>query len=48
MSLLFEHIQKEIINTGMYSSEQVSEMTYPETLAAYYSTPYFTKTKTNI
>lgn len=44
MSRLFSHIQNEIIETGLYTPEQVSAMSYPETLAAYYITPYYHKT----
>jgi|TARA_B110000037_G_scaffold215137_1_gene272094 hypothetical protein len=44
MSRLFSHIQKEIIETGQYTPDQVLEMSYPETLAAYYYTPFYKKT----
>ena len=44
MSRLFSHIQKEIIETGQYTPDQVLEMSYPETLAASYYTPYHKKT----
>jgi hypothetical protein len=45
MSRLFSHIQKEIIETGQFTTDQVLEMSYPETLAAYYYTPFYKKTK---
>ena len=44
MSRLFSHIQTEIIETGLYTSEQVFKMSYAETLAAYYQTPFYHKT----
>ena len=44
MSRLFSHIQNEIIETGLYTPEQVFAMSYIETIAAYHHTPFYHKT----
>ena len=47
MSSLFSHIQNEIIETGLYTPEQVFAMSYIETIAAYHHTPFYHKTLKN-
>ena len=44
MSRLFSHIQKEIIETGQYTPDQVLEMSYPELKDASLDTPFYKKT----